>query len=237
MNICIVGWYFYDDFYSVMRKVNKTHDVSIVSHKYEFNKLQSYNIPYITIDNIGLEFGAYDFYIKNCWDKESDVLFMHDDIEITDIQVFDRIEKDMKEKNIDQSYIFTDKEEEKNNGGKHGRSIYMSAKLLNFMLNYKFKTEESIDHVDNHHNIGTLLKGTGEYYGIWYDPNNNGHTTGKPPIGVRHYNEMIYTFHRTMGRIRDRRYGNEKMNVVNRSFYPEIHCGKRGKFKAQGKKS
>jgi hypothetical protein len=233
MDICIVGWYFYDSCYSIMREINKTHNVSIISHKFEFDKLQSLGIPYVTIENIGLEFGAYDYYLKNIWDKESDVLFMHDDVEITDIQVFDRIEKDMKSKNIDQSYIFTDIDEEKRNGGQHGRVIYMSAKLLNFMLNYKFKTEESIDHVDTHHNIGTLLKGTGEYSGFWYDPNNNGHTTGKPPIGVRHYNEMIYTFHRTMGRIRDRRYGNEKMNVVNRSYYPEIHSGRRGKFKVE----
>jgi hypothetical protein len=236
MNICVVGWYLYDDLYKILREVNKIHKVSIISHKYEPDKLQSFNVDYVIKENVGLEFGAYDYYLKKYWNKKSNVLFMHDDVHITDINVFDRIEKEMTEKGIDQSYLFKNKEEENNNGGKHGRSIFMSAKLLNFMLNYKFKTEESEDHVDIHHNKGTILKGTGEYTGFWFDPNNNGHTTGKPPVGVRHYNEMIYTFHRTMGRIRDKRYGNEPMNVVNRDFYPELDCARRGIFREEKSK-
>ena len=233
MDICVVGWYLYDELYKTLKEVNKTHEVSVISHKFEVDKLQSFDIPYVTIENIGLEFGAYDYFLKNCWNQKSNVLFMHDDVQITDINVFDRIEEETIKLNIDQAYLFKNKAEEVNNGGKHGRAIYMSVKLLNFMLNYKFKTEESEDHIDNHHNVGTLLKGTGEYTGFWFDPNNDGHTTGKPPVGVRHYNEMIYTFHRTMGRIRDKRYGNEPMNVVNRLYYPELDCARRGTFRVE----
>ena len=256
MDICVVGWYLYDDLYKILKEVNKKYHITIISHKGNEIKpednadsydsslnvdsisseakefLKSCGLDYCIVDNIGLEFGAYDYFLKNCWNKESNVLFMHDDVQITDINVFDRIAL-LGEKDIDQSYIFKNKAEEVNNGGKHGRSIFMSAKLLNFMLNYEFETEESKDHIDEHHNKGVLLKGTGKYTGFWYDPNNNGHTTGKPPIGVRHYNEMIYTFHRTMGRIRDKRYGNEPMNVVNRDFFPEIDCARRGKFRVE----
>jgi hypothetical protein len=252
MDICIVGWYLYDDLYKILKEVNKKYHVTIISHKGNEIKtedkddsslnvdsiaseakefLKSCELDYCIVDNIGLEFGAYDYFLKNCWNKESNVLFMHDDVKITDINVFDRIAL-LGDKNIDQSYIFKNKAEEINNGGKHGRAIFMSAKLLNFMLNYSFTTEESVDHEDNH-NKGTILKGTGEYTGFWYDPNNYGHTTGKPSVGVRHYNEMIYTFHRTMGRVRDRRYGNEKMSVVNRDYYPELDCARRGIFREE----
>ena len=232
MKLCIVGWYFYESLYDSLKEVNEKYEVMIISHKNEKEILESLDLPYVIIDNIGLEFGCYDYYLKNYWDGESDILFMHDDAQISDIQVFDRIPA-LKDDNIDQAYIFKSKAEEQNNGGKHGRSLFMSAKLLGFMLNYTFETEESKDHVDNHHNKGEILKGTGSYNGFWYDPNNYGHTTGKPPSGVRHYNEMIYTFHRTMGRIRDKRYGNEKMNVVNRVYFPELDCARRGKFRVE----
>ncbi len=39
-------------------------------------------LKYTIIENIGLEYGAYDWYIKNIWDSKSDVFFMHDDIYI-----------------------------------------------------------------------------------------------------------------------------------------------------------
>jgi len=246
MNICVVGWYFYEDLYKVLKEVDKKHKVTIISHKpVKYNVelissededvkfLKSTGLKYKIILNVGLEFGAYDYYLKNCWNKKSNVLFMHDDVDIKDINVFDKIEEETNKLNIDQAYLFKNIAEEVNNGGKHGRCIFMSAKLLNFMLNYKFKTEESEDHVDNHHNKGTILKGTGEYTGFWFDPNNLGHTSGKPPVGVRHYNEMIYTFHRTMGRIRDKRYGNEPMNVVKRLYYPDLDCARRGTFRVE----
>lgn len=224
INICVVGWYLYKDLYSDLEILNDRYDLHVVSHKDEPSFFENYNLKYSITENIGLEFGAYDYYLKNIWDKESNVLFMHDDVNIKNISIMDRIAKI----NVDQAYLFKNKEEEEINGGKHGRCIFMSAKLLNFMLNYKFKTEESYDHKDTHND--TILKGTGEYTGFWYDPNNTGHTVGKPPVGVRHYNEMIYTFHTTMGRIRDRRFGNEPMNVVNRLYFPEIDCARRGEF-------
>lgn len=232
MKVCVVGWYFYEDLYASLREVHKKHEIMIISHKDEKETLDSLGVPYIITENIGLEFGAYDYYLKNCWDGKSDVLFMHDDAQIIDIDVFNRIAA-LSDDGIDQAYLFKNKAEDVNNGGKHGRAIFMSAKLLKFMLNYTFETEESKDHVDSHHNKGEVLKGTGPYKGFWYDPNNYGHTTGKPPSGVRHYNEMIYTYHRTIGRIRDRRYGNEPMNVVNRVYFPELDEARRGKFRVE----
>ena len=100
MKICIVGWYFFESLYASLKEVNKKHEVTIISHKgwecspeengdskdlsltsdpeaveaREF--LESCGLNYKIIPNIGLEFGAYDYYLKNCWDKESDVLFI-----------------------------------------------------------------------------------------------------------------------------------------------------------------
>jgi hypothetical protein len=39
----------------------------------------------------------------------------------------------MRKNKVDQSYIFTDKQEAKNNGGKHGRMIFCSKNFLNAM--------------------------------------------------------------------------------------------------------
>ena len=93
---------------------------------------------------------------------------------------------------------------------------------------------------DVHHNIGTMLPRLGEYHtGFWYDFYNEGHIAGKPPVGVRHYNDAIYHFHWFLGRIRDQRCGDKngwpmpavKMNVVNRVYIDGIVAGRRNEWK------
>lgn len=233
MKICICGWYYYEDFYKKINLVKDKYEVMIVAHRDDKFKLDSIGLPYIIKENIGLEFGAYDYYLKNIWDKESSVLFMHDDVAIKDIIAFDKIAK-LEEDGVDQAYIFKSEAEQVNNGGKHGRAIYISKKLLSFMLNYKCNCEESKDHYDSH-NPDTILLGIPDHNGFWYDPLNKGHSSGKPPKGVRHYNEMIYHFHKYLGRIRDKRVrvGNEFMNVLYRVIIPELDCARRGQFRVE----
>lgn len=226
-NICVVGWYLGDEQLDFLDNLSEVTDVVMVSHK-EDKKLSKRKFRVVYRPNIGLEFGAYDFYLKHMWDRESNVLFMHDDFEAEGVKAQDFVDKiEEITKGIDQAYIFRDALEEKHNGGKHGRAIYLSMKLLAFILNNYRSSNQSSDHFDTH-NPDTVLKGCGPYNGFWYDPENRGHTTGKPPKGVRHYNIGIYTFHSEMGRVRDRKYKNEPMKVVQRVYYGDFKLGRRG---------
>jgi hypothetical protein len=192
----------------------------------------------VHIPNIGLEFGCYDYYLKNLWNEKDAVLFMHDDTKIENVDVFDGISR-LGTDGIDCAYIFRDHAEERANGGRHGRAIYCSARFLTFLKNWECVCHQSEDREDVHHNKGTILKGQGPHTGFWYDKNNKGHVSGKPPVGIRHYNDAIYHFHWQLGRIRDQRCGpqegwpnpKEKMNVVNRVFFPEVVAARRGCYK------
>lgn len=231
MKICVCGWYYYDEFYKSLGEIRDKYDVTIIAHNDNKDKLDTYGIPYIIKENVGLEFGAYDYYLKNVWDRESSVLFIHDDAAIKDLIAFDKV-AELDSQGIDQAYIFKSEAEQVNNGGKHGRAIFISKKLLTFMVQYECKCEQSVDHYDSH-NPDTVLLGTPPHTGFWFDHLNKGHSNGKPPKGVRHYNEMIYHFHRYLGRVRDKRFGNEQMDVLHRVIIPEIDCARRGQFRIE----
>jgi hypothetical protein len=236
MKICVVGWYFDGDCMTILEKVKNDYDLTIVSHRNGDGPSADYmnRFALVSISNIGLEFGAYDFYLKNIWDEKSSVLFMHDDMKISDKEVFKKIEK----LPHDCAYIFRDYAEEKANGGKHGRAFFASARFLKFI---KYFTCECgwINERDDPHNAGQRLPKIGKHTGFWYDPYNYGHVSGKPPIGVRHYNEGINHFHWMLGRVRDQRCGPQdiwpmpkvKMDVVNRVFFEEFIPGRRNCWK------
>jgi len=229
MQICVVGFYGHKDFCDLLKTVK--YPVTVISH----NEVNDYSgLSTINIPNIGLEFGAYDYYLKNVWTKGS-VLFMHDDMTINDISVFDGISK----LEHDCSYIFRDMAEEKANGGKHGRAIYCSERFLNFIKNFECDCMWCEEKEDIHHNKGHLLPRLNPHKGFWFDPYNKGHIGGKPPIGIRHYNDAIYHFHWTLGRIRDQKCGPKemwpnpevKMNVVNRPVFDDMVAGRRNCWK------
>ncbi len=101
-------------------------DVHIVAHRY--NKiLNSKKLKYSIIKNIGLEFGAYDWYIKNIWDKKSNIVFMHDDIVIDKTFNFNDLFKLSKGKDY---VVF--RNDLKISGG--GRCIYLSNKLISLLV-------------------------------------------------------------------------------------------------------
>jgi hypothetical protein len=173
--------------------------------------------------------------MKKIWNGNDSVLFLHDDLRVESSQVIDAICK-LKH---DCAYIFRDKAEEKANGGMHGRAIYCSQRFLEFVKNFKCCCKWLLEKEDPH-NKEHLLPPLGNYHkGFWYDYNNMGHVSGKPPVGVRHYNEAIYHFHWFLGRVRDQRCGSKdmwpnpkvKMDVVNRVLDSGFLAGRRNEWR------
>jgi len=224
MKICVCGWYKDEQFYETLHAVSKDYNIVIVSHKPGGLYL---GLPFVEIPNIGLEWGAYNYYLMQIWDGASNVLFTHDDTKVSDLGVFDRIAT----LPHDVAYIFRDRSEERANAGKHGRAVFMSARFLRLVKDTRCDCREAKGYIDKHHHIGQQLKGTGAHRGFWFDPENTGHNSGKPPLGVRHYNAAIYHFHWYLGRVRDRKLNNESMDVVNRVYFPEYECGRRGTWR------
>lgn len=195
MKICVCGWYYQKEFYEELSKTD--YKITIVSNKKEVP--EDINKKYNTIvrENIGLEFGAYNHFIMNTTIDDS-VLFLHDDNFITEDNI-EPIEVMCEE--LDQAYIFRDFTEQKNNGGKHGRILYMSSKFINYLKE--------------------------EHKGIPYDEMNNGYNgTTKNPNNLD-YNKGINDYHKLLGRIRDKKLG---FNILQRIHVPNIKLGKRGKL-------
>ena len=177
MMICVCGWYYYPDLLGILDQVvrERKHKVWIVAHRYN-PILENYSIDYVIRANRGVEYGAYDYFIKNLWDYKSKVLFMHDDVEIQPIMrdykmlpktaLFDSLEK----VEVDLGYIFEGAFDELRNFGIHGRGILMSPKCIQYLL----------DHND----------------GIWWDKNNDGHIAGPTPEHCKHFNEADYQMRR-----------------------------------------
>lgn len=220
-SICVIGWHFVPEVYSMFAKLRGKYDVHVVAHRPDF-MLMGNTVKFSLVPNVGLEFGGYDYFIKCVW-RKGNVLFIHDDINVCDISVFDRIF----ELKHDQAYIFNSEQDSKNNGGKHGRAIYLSEKCIKAMLSH-WRTNIHSQAYHCKHRGGRVIPGTGPYNGFWVDKENTGHTGGEPPENVRHYNEMIYSFHTDMGLIRDGKLG-ERLDVVNRCYFPEITLLRRGK--------
>ncbi len=123
MKICISGWYYRPRFIEAVK--DSGYDAFIIKHR----DGECLSIPNFLYPNRGLEFGAYRAYAEKHWDGESDVLFLHDDTEVSDLSVFSMIES-LNNMGVDQAYIFHDSNEEAVNGGIHGRGIWMRGSTL-----------------------------------------------------------------------------------------------------------
>jgi len=173
MQICVCGWYYYHDLLDVLEKVEKegNHSVTIIAHRYD-DILKKHNLKVIERENVGVEYGAYDYFIKNEWDGKSNVLFMHDDVEINPILKnyemlpLTTIFNSLAGIDVDLGYIFNGAFDELRNFGIHGRGILMSPKFIQYLL----------DHND----------------GIWWDKGNTGHIAGPTPEHCEHFNEADY---------------------------------------------
>lgn len=187
MKTCVVGWYYLIGFMDSLREINNRYPVWIISHKSQM-ELSPYNwrgLKIMSIENIGLEFGAYAFYLTNIWDGKDSVLFTHDDTRVENIGVFDRI-ADIPH---DCAYIFRDMAEEKANGGKHGRAIFCSAKFLH------------------------QLRADGGFWYDKKNRGYNGAGQVRP-VPDMDFNAGINHFHQYLGRVRDSKIGLDVVNRI-----------------------
>lgn len=251
MKIAVSGWYFEKELFENFSKIAHDFDITVVTYKgraedkcprpYDkipaSDQIKKYVLPsgvtHHLIPVAGLEFGGYDYYIKNFWDGESPVLFMHDDIRVWNHNVFYDIANEMIKDEMNQAFIFRDETEELANGRMHGRGIYCSRRFIQFMLDYECQCGQSFDHEHPHYpgqKPQVMLKGTGFHNGFWYDKYNMGeHTEGKVPYHCRHYNEGIYHFAAFAGRCnrKDPPWPGLE-NVRKAVYYPDFNSARRG---------
>jgi len=76
MQICVIGWDFNKSLYQSLSSTD--YDAFTVLHK----KGDTQGVPFQLVPNVGLEWGAYDYFLQNNWDRRSPVLFMQDDITV-----------------------------------------------------------------------------------------------------------------------------------------------------------
>ena len=210
MKICIAGWYFEKELFDQLSQLD--FDVSVVvwhgraaeKHKEIKSYVKSSGARVYKNWHGGLEFGNYDFYLKNIWDGESSVLFMHDDVRLYRKEVLKEMEEYLEGNNYYQAFIFRDEAEEISQGRQHGRAIFCNLLFLKFILEYKCECKQANDYEHNHYEgfkPKVILNGTGPHKGIWFDPYNLAeHVSGKPPEYCRHYNDGIYHFANMAGR-------------------------------------
>ena len=123
MKICVVGWYFRP---AMMKAVEKSrYEAFVIKHR----EGDTCGIPGRLYENLGLEVGAYRQYMENHWDGQSDVLFCHDDAEVSGTNVFDQVAS-LADMDIDHAYIFRHEYEELVNNGCHGRGMWARGSWL-----------------------------------------------------------------------------------------------------------
>lgn len=273
MIICVCGWYFSAPVYEMLAHlpflvyvVGNGGVPAEIDEKYP-------TLNFCTRPNVGLEFGAYQYFLSRVWLGDEVVLFMHDDIAVSDASVFNRI-RDLDNENLDQAFLFADEANAVANQNFHGRAFFCSGRFLHAMQIYTCDCRQSHDYIDQHHNRycteqcaaaarltgwdkeqvmqftkddgqrpfrcptcgkksagdfwGMGLRGTGPHSGFWYDPHNTGHHRGKPPVGVRHYNDEIYHFAMFCAHARAPGIHGVRYNSRNVRYFPELRTGKRG---------
>lgn len=73
-SFCIAGWTFKKDIYESV----KGYNAYAVSHA----EGDTLSVPQTLTENIGLDWHQFDYYLKQHWNKKSDVFFFQDDLNI-----------------------------------------------------------------------------------------------------------------------------------------------------------
>ena len=205
MNICVCGWYYLKPLYDILARVKEKFPVYVIAHR-EDDLLNDFY--HLIEPNRGLEWGAYDTYLKHVWDGKSDVLFMHDDVRIRpviqnyEIVAPEKIFSTIANFKQDQVYIFKSEKEAIDNYNIHGRALFCSAKFLHYLL---------------------------EHGGFWFDKDNTGHTQGPTPTTCMHFNEADYRFRDFLLTVN----GDGGLVVNQKIILPAFDCARRGKFADQ----
>lgn len=234
MQICVVGYHFWPNFYESLAAQKSEHiKPFVVSHrdrKLTDDFLSKTSLSYYCRYNVGLEWGAYNWFLFNMWDGFSDVLFCHDDILIMSSDLFEEISRIK----FDQCYVFKSRDEDRVNGGKHGRGIFMSAKFLQFTKNYPCRCKFCT--LRYRSNLKDFYYVEDPHLGFYYDRYNFGFTAGKRPEFSRDYNQGIAHFHSYLGKVRDRKAVSKQgevvpeLKVLGRMYFSSFDTAKRGSF-------
>jgi hypothetical protein len=111
-------------------------------------------IPYELKENVGLEWGAYNWYISNIWEEKNSVLFTHDD-NIFEGNAFDTIEQ--KTRRFDFVYLYPRAVSNHKISANGGRCFVLSPRAIKWLK---------------------------ERGGIWFDNTNTGQTSGNSNGGL-----------------------------------------------------
>jgi hypothetical protein len=121
VNICVAGWYFHE--LLIGQLLGSKHLACFVSHRIP-SGTDLHGLDFELIPNVGLEFGSYDWFLKNkC--GSGPALFMHDDTEVLE-SALDLISQ----MTVDQAFLFSSEADAQANGKVHGRAIFCSEKFL-----------------------------------------------------------------------------------------------------------
>ncbi len=146
MQICLTGWDFNKSLYTSLSKT--CFDKIAILHREGDTK----GVPFCLIPNIGLEWGSYDYFLKNIWDKKSSVLFMQDDISIKDDSFFEQVSK------LENDFIFIHDNQSKTTSSEvlfsgTGQCFKASPKFLYYI----WKTHGGFWYDEN--NLGDVING------------------------------------------------------------------------------
>lgn len=153
MQICVVGWYYWDNVYE--RLASSQHVVTVVAHRHH-SWLEKVNHVYR--ENVGLEFGAYNHYLMSIWEK-GPVVWVHDDVLFSD-KAINKIDSTMKAKRLDHAYVWGIPVTMKGAGHqRHGRMMALSDRFMRFLKEnggvwYDLNNKGFTISDDDSHNIG-----------------------------------------------------------------------------------
>ena len=200
MLICVCGWYYYPSFYNTLIKLRDSGGPAAVVIRNQPGDVKG--LLCVDRENIGLDWGAYAYYLDNVWDGKSDILFTQDDTEVSDIKFFGwaaTIQEDI-------CFIFNNSREASYNGTAHGRMFFASSRFL--------ETAKKLGGFwYDKGNKGFIAK--------------EGYRTEKPPPGCSHHNAGIHSLTKFVPRIR--KY-NPKIRKRTFLCDTRVKLGRRGKF-------
>ncbi len=216
MKICVLGWYYDSEFMQVLENIHHKYPVQIVAHRPN----ETTSLPIVLIDNIGLEFGGYDYYVKNLWDGKDSVFFTHDDTLVVDIEVFDKIAQIDK----DLSFLFYNKRESLSCMGAHGRSFFCSARFLQFVKTHKCKCDYAKEDGDDGHT------------GFYFDKKNLGNVRYDGEVIMDYtmlcngdsYNRGIKHLYQYLRQLKSKNHLMEKPWRFGEDILPDYQYGYRG---------
>ena len=153
-----MGWHFFPDFYKKLKKCS--YNTYVVAHRY--NKiLDKLSLNYNVVKNVGLEYGAYNWHLKNNFKNNLGSLFMHDDVVIDKDGVLDDILNKCKKYDI--AYVMGKTKTKKQRYST--RCFYLSRNLIKYYVK--------------------------EFGNIWYDKNNKGYTLFQKEIHDDMYEQKV----------------------------------------------